>query len=88
VRIRAALLCACLGLASCAAQRADVRTVWLPAYAFGALGGGDLDVRDLCAAGAADELSVGSTWATLGVSVVTLGVYTPREVRVRCAAAR
>ena len=70
----------------CAAQRADVRTVWLPAYAFGALGGGDLDVRDLCVNGAADELSVGSTWATLGVSVATLGVYTPREARVRCAA--
>jgi hypothetical protein len=71
----------------CAAQRADVRTVWLPAYAFGALGGGDLDVRDLCVSGAADELSVGSTWATLGVSVATLGVYTPREAKVRCAAA-
>jgi len=86
VQVRAALLC--LGLLGCAAHRPDVRTVWLPTYAFGAIGGGDLDVRDLCASGAADELSVGSTWATLGVSVVTLGVYTPREARVRCAAAR
>jgi len=65
-----------------------VRKVWLPAYAFGAFGGGDLDVRDLCASGSADELSVGSTWGTLGVSLATLGVYTPREVKVRCAAAR
>ncbi|HEY3666406.1 MAG TPA: hypothetical protein VGL19_10415 [Polyangiaceae bacterium] len=65
-----------------------MRTVWLPAYAFGALGGGDLDVRDLCASGGVDELSVGSTWGTLGVSLVTLGVYTPREAKVRCAAAR
>lgn len=65
-----------------------MRTVWLPTYALGAIGGGDLDVRDLCPSGAADELSVGSSWATLGVSVATLGVYTPREAKVRCAAAR
>ena len=65
-----------------------MRTVWLPAYAFGAIGGGDLDVRDVCASGVADELSVGSSWATLGVSLATLGVYTPREARVRCASKR
>jgi hypothetical protein len=57
----------------------------LPAYAFGAIGGGDLDVRDYCPSGVASELSVGSSWATLGVSLATLGVYTPREARVRCA---
>jgi hypothetical protein len=62
--------------------------VWLPAYAFGAIGGGDLDVRDFCPSGAINELSVGSSWATLGVSLATLGVYTPREARVRCAKAR
>jgi len=67
---------------------ADTYRVWLPAYALGAIGGGDLDVRDYCPAGATREVSVGSSWATLGVSVATLGVYTPREVRVRCAAAR
>jgi hypothetical protein len=65
-----------------------VRTVWLPTYGFGAFGGGDLDVRDLCASGGADELSVGSSWATLGVSVATLGVYTPREAKVKCAVRR
>ncbi len=65
-----------------------MHTVWVPAYAFGAIGGGELDVRDLCASGAADELSLGSTWATLGVSLATLGVYTPREARVRCTAPR
>ena len=86
VQLRAVLLC--LGLLGCAAERADVRRVWLPTYAFGAIGGGDLDVRDLCASGAADELAVGSTWATLGVSVATLGVYTPREAKVRCVTRR
>ena len=88
MQVRALLLCSCLGLLGCAAERADVRSVWLPTYAFGAIGGGDLDVRDLCASGVADELAVGSTWATLGVSVATLGVYTPREAKVRCVTRR
>ena len=78
----------CLVLSACAARRQGARSVWLHAYVFGAIGGGDADVRDLCASGSARELSVGSTWATLGVSVVTLGVYTPREVKVLCAPAR
>ena len=86
--LRTALFLICLSLLGCAAERTSVRTVWLPAYGFGAFGGGDLDVRDVCRSGAADELSVGSTWATLGVSVATLGVYTPREARIKCAAAR
>lgn len=85
---RTALAAVCLGLAACAAPSSDVRRVWLPAYGFGAFGGGDVDVRDVCASGRASELSVGSTWRTLGVSVVTLGVYTPREARLRCAPSR
>ena len=47
-----------------------------------------MDVRDYCAPGALRELSVGSSWGTLGVSLATLGVYTPREVRIRCSCAR
>jgi hypothetical protein len=84
VQVRAALLFASLSLFGCAAQRPNVHTVWLRTYGFGAFGGGDLDVRDVCQSGVADQLSVGSTWATLGISVATLGVYTPREARVRC----
>jgi hypothetical protein len=86
VQVRVAVLWSCLGLVACAARPPAVRAVWVPAYGFGAFGGGDVDVRDLCTSGAADELSVGSTWATLGVSLATLGVYTPREARVRCTA--
>jgi hypothetical protein len=65
-----------------------VRSVWLPTYLFGSIGGGDLDVRDVCASGSAEELSIGSSLSTLGVSVLTLGVYTPREAKVRCAPRR
>jgi hypothetical protein len=87
VQLRATLLCFSLGLGlvACGAHRSAARTHWLPTYAFGSIGGGDLDVRDVCPSGAISELSVGSTWATLGVSLATLGVYTPREARVRCA---
>ena len=86
--MRAALLLCGLASLGCIGQRpvpADAYRVWLPAYAFGAFGGGELDVRDYCPDGAARELSVGSSWGTLGVSLATLGVYTPREVKVRCA---
>jgi len=89
VSLRAALLLSlCWGLSACQGQtgRPAPRTAWLPTYGFGAFGGGDVDMRDFCPNGAVAELSVGSTWATLGVSVATLGVYTPREVRVQCAA--
>jgi hypothetical protein len=79
------LLLLCLGLNGCGAAQPGVRKVWLPAFGFGAFGGGDLDVRDVCPGSHATELSVGSTWATFGVSVATLGVYTPREARVKCA---
>jgi hypothetical protein len=61
---------------------------WLPAYAFGAVAGGELDLRDVCRSGRAEELAIGATWLTVGVSVLTLGVYTPREARVRCAPPR
>jgi hypothetical protein len=79
-----------LALAStgCAAYQSTTRHVWLPAYLFGSIGGGDLDVRDVCPSGRAEQLSVGASWRTLGVSLVTLGVYTPREAKVRCAPKR
>ncbi|HVY27571.1 MAG TPA: hypothetical protein VHB79_13535 [Polyangiaceae bacterium] len=85
---RAVLAALFLSLTACAAPSREVRRVWLPAYGFGAFGGGDVDVRDVCGSGRASEISVGSTWRTLAVSVVTLGVYTPREARLRCAPPR
>jgi hypothetical protein len=86
--VRLLLLALTVTLAGCGGHHQSVRRVWLPAYVFGAVGGGDLDVRDYCASGVAEELSVGSSWATLGVSLATVGIYTPREVKLRCAAKR
>jgi hypothetical protein len=83
------LLCLSLGSFGCAAhQSTATRRAWLPTYLFGSIGGGDLDVRDVCPSGSAEQLSVGSSWSTLGVSLITLGIYTPREAKVRCAPKR
>ena len=78
--VLALLLVGCAG-----SSAAPVRSVWLPAYGFGAFDGGDLDVRDVCGeSSGVEELSVGTSWATLGVSIATLGVYTPREALLKC----
>lgn len=82
------LLWLVLASTGCASHQSATQRVWLRAYLFGAIGGGDLDVRDVCPSGSADQLSVGASWSTLGVSLVTLGVYTPREAKVRCAPKR
>lgn len=86
--MRLAILALSFSVSACAAQRPEVRTLWLPAYGFGIFDGGTLDLRDVCPSGGAEELSIGSSWASLGISAATLGVYTPREVRVRCAPER
>ncbi len=83
MRVRLSLLWLCLSALGCAPAH-SVKKVWLPTYLFGAIGGGDVDIRDLCPSGVAQELSVGASWSTLGVSFASLGVYTPREARVRC----
>ena len=88
MRARLLLLWLSLSAAACAAPQRTVRSVWMPAYLFGAIGGGDLDVRDVCPSGSADQVSLGSSLGTLGVSLVTLGVYTPREAKVRCVPKR
>ena len=57
---------------------------WLPGYVLGIWGKAELDVRDHCPKTGAASVRVGATWTTLVVTVVTLGIYTPREVRVQC----
>jgi len=88
VQVRTGLVLCSLALVSCAAPAAGTRRVLLPAYALGAIGGGDVDVRDYCPAGSVGEIYVGTSFRTLGLSLVTLGVYTPRELQIRCGCAR
>jgi hypothetical protein len=56
----------------------------VPAFLFGTFDGPELDVRNDCPESAAESVRMGTTWATLGLSIVTLGIYTPREVSIRC----
>jgi Bor protein len=84
----ASLLAAALGSACTGATPSAVapHQHWVPGYVFGLWGKAELDVRDDCPTTGAQSVRIGVTWSTLLVSLVTLGVYTPREVRVQCRA--
>jgi hypothetical protein len=71
-------------LTACSATPANAVRLWTPSYAFGTLGYRDFDVRTYCGERGARRVQVTGTPETLAVSVVTLGVYTPREVTIEC----
>ncbi len=60
------------------------RAHWVRGYVFGIWGKAEIDVRDDCPTTGAESVRIGTTWSTLLVTLVTLGMYTPREVRVQC----
>jgi hypothetical protein len=89
-----ALLATSFVTSGCAATLVDPRvpagaekSEWVDFYLFGIVGQEEVDVRDLCPTARAREVHVGSNVATFGLSVVTLGIYTPRKVTVTCAKA-
>ena len=57
---------------------------WVPGYLFGIWGKVELDVRDDCPLSGASMVRVSSTGATLAATLLTLGLYAPREVQVQC----
>jgi hypothetical protein len=75
-----------LGCGGSVPSAVDPHEHWVPGFAFGLYGKAELDVRDDCPSTGAASIRIGTTWSTLLVSVVTLGIYTPREVRVQCKA--
>ena len=75
-----------LGCAPARPAAEPVREHWVPGYAFGIWGRSELDLRDDCPTTGAARVRIGPTWSTLLVSVLTLGIYTPREVIVHCRA--
>jgi hypothetical protein len=60
---------------------------WVPGYVFGIWGKAELDVRDDCPLTGAAMVRVSATWSTLAATLLTLGLYTPREVQIQCRAA-
>lgn len=83
--------CGCalgLGLASGCAQRVapSTREISVHEYLFGAFGGASLDMRDVCPGGDVREVEIRRSASAYVVSVLTLGVYLPHQVRVQCRA--
>jgi len=72
-----------LAAAACGAPEATGTRVLMPSYLLGTLGAYALDVRGLCP-GRTAEVELASTPGTIAMSLLTLGIYTPRELRVRC----
>lgn len=79
--------------AGCAASFTEPRvpageesSEWVPFYLFGAVGHADVDVRDHCPTARAHEVRIGGNLLTVGASIITLGIYTPRKVTITCEA--
>src|SRR5262245_1103538 len=77
------LVLAASAVAGCAASTpARGARFWANSYAFGTLGERDFDARDVCGERPPRRLEVVATPATALIGVVTLGLYTPRQVLV------
>jgi len=59
---------------------------WTDFFLFGLVGTEEYDVRQFCR-GPVAMVRTGANFGTGVVSLVTLGIYTPRKVYVTCAAA-
>jgi hypothetical protein len=82
------LLLACLAASSCAAPAPATRVIPLRSYVLGTLGDREIDLRDVCGDQPAQTLEVAPSASSLALGVLTLGLYTPRQVRITCAPLR
>lgn len=55
-------------------------------YLFGAFGGATLDARDVCPSGEISEFEVRRDAGAYVASILSLGLYLPHRVRIRCRA--
>ena len=77
-----ALLLASTG---CAQRLAPgVREVTVREYLFGVFGGSAIDLRDVCPAADASAFEVRRDASSYLISVATLGLYLPHQVRIQC----
>ena len=90
---RGLLLCA-LALGGCykatfirdaQAVRGEEHDEWTSFFVFGLVGEQTLDVKQFCPDGRFAEIQTGANFGTGLVSLVTIGIYTPRKVYVTCA---
>jgi len=78
------VLLGALALGCAGARERGVREVSVHRFAFGALGGGSVDVRDVCPSGQARRIEVTRRLWAYAASLGTLGLYLPHQVRVTC----
>jgi hypothetical protein len=81
-----ALVLAALLALACAPRevRPGEYRAWVNGFGYGLVGSRALDVRDVCASGGAERVEVRQTAGTVAASALSLGLYTPRQVRIHC----
>jgi hypothetical protein len=83
---RALLALLALACAACAPRqvRPNEYSAWTNGFVYGLIGSSSLDVRDVCTSGSARRVAVEQSGATTLLTLVSLGLYTPRKVRIHC----
>ncbi len=71
--------------AACGAPATTDTRVMLPSYLFGTLGHEEFDLRSFCH-GQPTEFAITTTPPEVALGIVTLGIYTPHELELRCGA--
>ena len=66
--------------------KGDEHDEWTSFFVFGLVGEQNLDMHQFCPDGRVAEVQTGANFLTGLVSLVTIGIYTPRKVYVTCAA--
>ncbi|MGC4091355.1 MAG: hypothetical protein QM756_26445 [Polyangiaceae bacterium] len=85
-RLRLTLLAATLlTSAGCASNRAGTHEVNVHEFVFGAFGGRALDVRDVCGDRPTTSLATRRSGLDYLFSVLSLGLYLPHRIQLRCA---
>ena len=65
--------------------RGEEHNEWASYFIFGIVGDYEVNVKEFCPNGAA-EIATGNNFATWLLRVVTIGIYSPRKVIIRCSA--
>ncbi len=65
--------------------RGEEHNKWASYFIFGIAGDYEVNVKEFCPQGAA-EVATGSNFGTWIVGVITIGIYSPRKVIIRCSA--
>ena len=64
--------------------RGEEHNEWASYFIFGIVGDYEVNVKEFCPQGAA-EVATGNNFATWFLRVITIGIYSPRKVIIRCS---